>query len=564
MTTHQSSTDKAKSSAENAPTKNAVAIEHKARKRISIIWVIPILAIFLTSMLVWKNTFDHGPLITLNIVSASGLEPDKTLVKFRSVKVGIVKKIELSPDYTSTILTIQMEKNTENMLREDTSFWVVKPRIEHTGISGLDTLLSGAYIELSLGQSSNLSNSFTALDKPPVHLADEKGLSFNLYSSSSKRLSIGESVTFRGFDVGTITDANFDVDKKQIHYKIFVREPYAGLINNTTKFWISSGIDVSISTSGLNVNTESLDSILSGGVSFDQFMPMEQELEQAHDEDVFELYAKREEARIAALSEGLQYVILLDKTLGQLAPGTIVTFNDVQVGEVIKAPWFDDFSSVFVSQTLPVLFAINTYDFDRHEAQRLMDEYLQSNRLCAKIEASNLLLGQNKIALSIDSDNKCALKPEFSKMHSAEYDGSILTYRGKKVVPLMDGNELQDQINNFMEKLNTFDVEGFSTELQNSLKSFTLAMEAFTKSNATLEQNQAIQKMAVAFENFNKVVKSYGNDTDLYKSLNQSMQTIERLLKDISPAIKEMGQNPSSILFGGADDPLPRTTKSKK
>lgn len=544
--------------------KSVQAIERKSRKHISIIWVIPLLALLLTATLIWKNTFDHGPVITLNIVAADGIEAGKTLIKFRSVKVGMVKKVELSPDYKTTILTIQMEKNTEKMLRSDTKFWIVKPRIEHTGISGLDTLLSGSYIQMSLGESNVYTDKFTALDKPPVYQPQEKGMNFQLLSSSSKRLSVGEAVTFRGFDVGAITDAYFDMDQKKIRYKIFVREPYCELINNSTKFWVSSGVDVSISTSGLNVTTESLDSIVSGGVSFDQFMPNEKDLHVAQDEQEFELYTKRDEARIAALSEGLLYVIMIDQSLGQLSPGSMVSFNGVKVGEVVKAPWFDDFTSVFGSQTLPVLFAIHTYDFDRHEAQRLIDSYLDSNRLCAQIESSNILLGQNKIDLRIDMDAKCKIKPEFAKLHSTKQEGNVLTYRGKKVVPLMKGSSLNEQLDTFMQQLNSFDVAGLSTELQNSLKAFQNAMNAFTSSNAALEQTQALKKMADAFENFNRVVKAYGNDTELYKSLNQSMQTIERLLKDISPAIKELGQNPSVILFGGADDPLPRSQNPNK
>lgn len=576
MTTSHQTSDQAKSSKHDAVSSEqtssqssaynatAQAVERKSKKRISIVWVIPLIALLLTITLVWKNTFDHGPVITLNIVAADGIEAGKTLVKFRSVKVGMVKKVELAPDFTKTILTIQMEKNTENMLREDSTFWIVKPRIEHTGISGLDTLLSGAYIQMSIGTSTQSANSFTALDKPPVHMQDEKGMNFQLYSSSSKRLSVGEAVTFRGFDVGAITDASFDMDKKQILYKIFVREPYAHLINSSTKFWISSGVDVSISTAGLNVNTESLDSIVSGGLSFDQFMPDVDEVVPAKENDVFELYTKRDEARIAALSEGLLYVIMIDQSLGQLAPGAEVSFNGVKVGEVVKAPWLDDFTSVFATRTLPVLFAINTYDLDRHEAERLIDSYLESNRLCAQIESSNLLLGQNKIDLKIDPLGTCQIKPEFAQMHSTKYEGTVLTYRGQKVVPLITGKSLNDQLDAFMDKLNSFDIAGLSDELQNSLRSFTAAMNAFTNSNATLEQTQALKKMADAFENFNKMVKSYGSDTELYKSLNQSLQTIERMLKELSPAVKEMGQNPSSILFGGADDPLPRTQKSRK
>ena len=180
------------------------AVERKAG-RFSLIWVVPLLALLLTGILIWNNTLNNGPEIKITTVSADGIEEGKTLVKTRSVTVGVVTDVVLAPDYRNTILTVQMDKNTEDFLRKDTKFWVVKPRIENAGISGLDTLLSGSYIQLSIGSSDEFATEFTALNEPPVRLNDEEVVIISLYTDESRKRGTGDIVSFRGFAVRAST-----------------------------------------------------------------------------------------------------------------------------------------------------------------------------------------------------------------------------------------------------------------------------------------------------------------------------------------------------------------------
>lgn len=545
--------------AQEEPTSSAV--ERRAG-RFSLIWVVPFLALLLTGILIWNNTLNNGPVIHITTVSADGIEEGKTLVKTRSVTVGVVTDVVLAPDYRNTILTVQMDKNTEDFLREDTKFWVVKPRIENAGISGLDTLLSGSYIQLSIGSSENYATEFTALDDPPVRLNGEQGVMVSLYSDDALKLGAGDIVTFRGFAVGAITEAKLDLDTQEIHYQVFIREPYAQLVKPNSKFWISSGVDFSFDASGLEFRTESMDNMLMGGLSFDNFVPeVDTEVERVADNTVFKLYDRREDARLAALEGSLLYVVMLEDSLYSLAPGARVTYKGVAVGEVVKAPWLYHSSDVFTTYGLPVMIAITNAGEKQNEIAEVLDGLLQKEQLCAQIGSANLLMSNNQINLLIDPQQKCTLQGKlerFAGLNIKETPEGFTNYRGYHVIPLVPAQSLTSQLDIFMAKLNELDLSGLSNDLRSSLQAFAGAMDAFTQSNSTVQNTQVIKKLADAFENFNKSVKGYGPGTKVYESLNRSLNNIEQLLKDLSPTMQEMGQNPSALIFGGPQDPIPQ------
>ena len=542
------------------------AVERKAG-RFSLIWVVPLLALLLTGILIWNNTLNNGPEIKITTVSADGIEEGKTLVKIRSVNVGVVTDVVLAPDYRNTILTVQMDKNTEDFLRKDTKFWVVKPRIENAGISGLDTLLSGSYIQLSIGSSDEFATEFTALNEPPVRLNDEEGVMISLYTNESRKLGTGDIVSFRGFAVGAITETKLDVDTQQVHYQVFIREPYSKLVKPNTKFWISSGVDFSLDAAGLSLRTESLDNMVMGGLSFDNFVPEgeEEQVEPVKDNTIFRLYDRREDARLAALEGALLYVVMLEDSIYGIAPGSSVIYRGVKVGEVVKAPWFHERSEVFTSRGLPVMIAITTGGRNKDEIASILNDLLHSEHLCAQIGSANLVMSNNQINLVNDPKQKCSLgerMDEFASLAVTTDQDGFVDYRGYHVIPLIPTQSLSSQIDLFMEKLNDLDLAGVSDDLRASMQAFAGAMEAFTQSNNTVQSTQVISKLADAFENFNKSVRGYGPGTPVYESINNNLKNIEQILKDLSPTMTEMGQSPSSLIFGSPKDPIPMSPRT--
>lgn len=526
--------------------------------RFSLIWVVPLIALLLTGVLIWNSTFNNGPVIHITLPSADGIEEGKTLIKTRSVTIGVVTDVVLSPDYRNTILTVQMDRNTEDMLRADTRFWVVKPRIESAGISGLDTLLSGSYIQLSMGTSDAFSTEFTALDAPPVRQANEEGVMISLYSNDSRKLNNGDIVTFRGFNVGAITDTRLDIDNQQIQYRAFIRSPYDRLVNLNTKFWISSGIELDINMAGATLRTESLDNMMVGGITFDNFVDNMDISSSVPDNTSFRLFTKRADARVSALENSLMYVVMLEDSIHSIRPGSLVYYRGVKVGEVVRAPWFENGSDVFTAKALPVLISIDSSRNNKEEIAAIFNKNLKKSSLCARVGSANMVLSNNQIDLTVDPKNKCTSSRDIFKIKGTTTHNGMLTYNSYNVIPLIPMQSLSAQFDAFMAKMNEFDVAGLSTELQNSLRAFTSAMNAFTGSNDAVQRTQVISKLADAFANFNNSVKGYGPDTKLYKSLHQNLNNIEQILQDLAPAMTEAGQSPASILFGSPADPVPR------
>lgn len=566
--------------------KNAVAREEpeigNATERkagvFSLVWVVPLLALALTAWLIWNNTLNNGPVIHITTNSAAGIEEGKTLIKTRSVTVGVVTDVVLDPDYRNTILTVQMDTNTEDLLREDTKFWVVKPRIGNAGISGLDTLLSGSYIQLSRGTSDKFATDFKALDDPPVRLNGEDGVMVSLVSKNSRKLDTGDEVSFRGFSVGAITDVNLDLETQEVQYQVFIRKPYSDLVKPNTKFWISSGMDMNLNSSGLSLRTESLNNIVMGGLSFDNFLSheTEQQAKPVADNTVYALYDRREEARLASLEGAPLYVVMLEDSVYNIAPGSSVVYRGVQVGEVVKVPWFRPEQNVFTAKALPVMIALTRDLVHQDEIAQAIDGFLREGHLCAQVGSANVVMSNNQIDLVYDPQQQCSLVSRIDNL--ADYGlvlanepdhENIVNYQGYHVIPLIPAQSLTTQVDQIMERVklvldnvNGLDLEGISDDLRGSLQAFTGAMNAFTQSNASLQDMKVLKKLADAFDNLNRTVKSYGPGTVLYDSLGRNLKQLEQILKDLGPVMNEMGQSPRSLIFGGQNDPVPMSPHS--
>lgn len=530
---------------EESTDKNKHSALQKKARRLNIVWLIPFLALLVTAALLWNNSLNKGPRIEIYISNAEGIEAGKTQVKLRSVTIGHVTGVRLDKDYQNAVVSIQMEANTEDLLREDTQFWLVKPRVENTGISGLNTLLSGSYFETLLGTSDEHSSTFTALDDPPAVTSSQPGMMVKLNSDARRRLGVGDFVNYRGFTAGRVVSSRLDFENNEAEYEIFIAEPYTNLLNANTKFWISSGIDISLTTEGLRMNTESIDNILRGGVEFDNLN--DDYTREAFDDSVEHyLFTNFDDAKLDALRSGMLYVVMLDKNLKSINKGSSVFYKSVKIGEVIEAPWYQDLKSLFSdSQYIPVLVSLNFKDDDRAFIHDLFQSRLANGTLCASTGAANIITGDNRINLILSSEeNKCR--------------ADVASYRGLAVIPAQLSQTLQDKIDIIMANLQSLDLKGISDDLRNMLNSTAEAMQAFSESNDRVKRTQLLEKMVKSFESFTKATQSYAKDSEIYDQLQKSLVSIEKMLRELDPAVTELGQAPNSIIFGtSSKDPQP-------
>lgn len=217
--------------------KNAKLRKHK----ISLYWLVPIVALITTVLLIWENSFNKGPLVSLHMEDASGIEAGKTVVKFRSVDVGIVESVSLSKDFSGAVAKIRMYSDTDDLLNEDSLFWIVKPRIQSHSITGLETILSGSYIQIYKGKSDKNSTEFVCLKDIPLGL-DEHGIPIKLFGHTTGVIPNGTQINYKGFNIGIVVSSTYDISKDDVVYNALIKKSYSQLVNSNSVFWVDSGV----------------------------------------------------------------------------------------------------------------------------------------------------------------------------------------------------------------------------------------------------------------------------------------------------------------------------------
>jgi paraquat-inducible protein B len=318
-----------------APAVPQSRIVTRKNTRLSLVWVVPIVAALVGAWVAVVKIRSEGPTITIVFKSAEGLDAGKTKIHYNGVDVGTLTKIRLSDNHQQAIATAEMAPGTESFLVEDTNFWIETARISGATISGLGTLISGAYIGMEIGSSRQKKRDFVALDTPPIVTSDVPGRFFMLRTPDLGSLDRGTPLFFRRLQVGQVVSYELDKDGQSLSVKIFVNAPYDQYVNPDTRFWQASGIDVSLNASGLNVQTQSVLSLLIGGIAFET-PATGATLRPADANAVFTLFRERANAFEPPPKHASTFVLVFKQSVRGLTPGAPVEFRGIQIGEVTE------------------------------------------------------------------------------------------------------------------------------------------------------------------------------------------------------------------------------------
>src|SRR6185369_12615564 len=398
----------------NPGTPQARAVPKK-RTRISAVWIVPILAMALGAWVAVVRIMSEGPTITIDFRTGDGLEAGKTKIKFKGVEVGTLDSVALEGDEHLVRGTAKMEPGSEKFLFDDTRFWVVKPRISGANVSGLSTLISGSYIALDFGRGSQRGKKekhFVALKSPPVVYADVPGRFFTLKTPDLGSLDTGVPLFYRRLEVGQVASYELDKDGQTMIVRIYVNAPYDQYVNANTRFWNASGVDVSLSASGLSVQTQSLLSVLIGGIAFET--PADGAVrEEAAEDTVFSLYDDRAAAFRPPAHDPQTYQLIFTQSVRGLAAGAPVEFHGMPIGEVVSldarlnAETFEFSVPVTIRLDVQRLgVAITDLPAGTDVAavrQRLMDNLI-SHGVRAQLRSGSLLTGAMYIAFDTFTD----------------------------------------------------------------------------------------------------------------------------------------------------------------
>lgn len=389
-----------------------------SRQRATMIWIVPLLAILVGLGLALQAIRARGPEVSLQFALAEGLEANKTRVKFKDVDIGVVKAIALNPDRKTVKVTVQMDKQAEELLVEDSRFWVVRPRVAAGGVTGLATLLSGAFIALDPGKSDKIRHDFIGLEIPPLIASDTPGRHFRLTADDLGSIDIGAPIYYRRIQVGRVVSYAMQADGKGVDVRVFIDAPYDNFVKQSSRFWHASGIDISLDANGVKLDMQSLISLALGGIAFSSPDNEEGEtLPRADADTSFELHTNQASATRLPDSKVHKYVLTFSESVRGLSVGAPVDFKGLLAGEVTRIDLnFDQNKTEFAMQVeinlYPDRFARKTRNYSGNEVSAKVSrdilEKMVAKGFRAQLRTGNILSGQRYIALDFFPSAKVA------------------------------------------------------------------------------------------------------------------------------------------------------------
>lgn len=531
-------------------------VTRRKRRQISLVWIIPIVAVVIGLYLVVHALRTQGPTIEIQFKTAEGLEAGKTKIKYKNVDIGTVQTILLGPDKKGVVVTAKMTRNATDLLVEDTRFWIVKPRIAGGQISGLTTLLSGSYIGMDIGKSTESQREFVGLDTQPSVTTDEPGREFLLHATDSGSLDIGSPVFFRRFQVGEVTAVNLDPDGKGVTARVFIRSPNEKYVTQNTRFWQASGVDVSIDGSGVKISTQSLASVIVGGIAF-QTPSAEQPGPAAANDMTFTLFDDEPLAMKRSDAQLEKYIAYFDDSIRGLAVGAQVEFRGFVVGEVRSIEMeFDRKTREFrfpvefalYRDVLPARIARAEKNGMPIDADALYERAIHKRGLRAQLRTGNLLTGTKYLAI------------DFIKNAAPVPDGPLKDAAGNRIIPTVPGSfdELQETLSNIAKKIDKIPFDQLATEAKRTLQQLQVSMKEADKLLKNVNENVA-PEIAATLNEVKKTMKSanealLSTDSPVQQDLRGTLLELNRAAASVKLLTDYLQRHPESLLRGKAPD----------
>ncbi|WP_434777814.1 intermembrane transport protein PqiB [Neisseria sp. Ec49-e6-T10] len=521
---------------------------------VSLVWLVPVIALFIGIWMLIETVQQRGPEITLYMDSAEGIEVNKTVIRVLSVEVGRVTEIRLNKAENGVEVIARLNADSENLLKTDTQFWVVKPRIDQGGITGLGTLLSGAYIEFSPGHSQTPSRAFTVLASPPITASNKSGLRLQLESQASKLIPVGNPVLYRDVIVGRIEVAQFNPKDKKVHYQIFIDKPYDQLVKSNMRFWITSGIDIQTTPEGLKLRSGALPTLLGGGISFG--LPEGQNEGSAVQQNArFVLFADVDRVKQSPSERSIYYVVFFDQSIRGLAPDSPVEFQGIRVGSVVQLPYFEKDKSLHMLQerSIPVLIRLEPDRMEinaQTQSEVFWKEQIQNSikkGLVAKLQSNSLLTGTLFIDLSLS---------DTTTQHSA-----LAQYNQLPVIPSQGAGlaKLEDQISALLNKLNSLPLESSVQELNGTLKEVHQLTASLNKIASQSETQNLPNELNKTLRSLQSTLKGVSPDSPIYSEIKDTLNTLNQTLDQVQPVVRTLNEQPNALIFNkSVKDPIPK------
>jgi paraquat-inducible protein B len=548
------------------------------RRRLSVIWLAPAFALAVVAWLSWHTLMQRGPAITIRFTSADGLTAGESEIRHKGVRVGTVDSFELSPDLSEVLVHARMTREVGSHLTGSTRFWIVTPRVGTSGISGLNTLVSGAYIEMYPGEGEP-QRDFVGLEDPPLLQPDTPGRAYTLTEDELGAVGPGTPVNYRGVQVGQVEGYALDGNGRHVNIYAFVRAPYDSLVHDDTRFWDASAIDVSAGPQGIRVRLNSLQQLVTGAIGFDTPLPAAAEpaietvgqavaqqaagtqrqlsgaatggsAPEAAADKVFPLYDSQAAAQRNHSGPRLTYTLRFDESAGGLQTGTAVQLRGVQIGEVTQAQLVYDPAAGTVYESASMTLdptgvqlagAPHASAADQAAAVRAGLARLVGRGLRAQLITANFLTGQKVIALDIVHDAPPARldvkadTPQFPTAHGADVDAILQSLQDTlhHIDAATSGPALGSAVKNLDATLSH--LEQITRDLQPQIKPLVASLRA------TADAAQAAAQSASGV---------MGPDSALATQLPGLLQQVNDAVRSVRELADFLDRHPEALLRG--------------
>lgn len=531
-----------------------------SRRRLSWVWVVPLLAILIGVVLAIQSVLSRGPSITIRFDTAAGLKAGQTELRFKDVVVGKVSNIRLGNDREDVVVTVDLVPSAASMAVADSRFWVVRPRADIGGVSGLDTLITGAYIAVDVGVSTEPEREFVGQAQPPRVLQNQLGRRIELKTDALGSIGIGSPIYYRGIVVGRVVGFELDPKSGGMSLQGFVEAPYDVYVTPRSRFWNASGVEVTVDPNGLQVSTESLLTIFGGGVAFYNDEPdlratlsATQQVAPTDESDVvlhFTLFENEAAARARKDQVVVPVRMRFSESMRGLSVGAPLDFRGVEVGRVTGTDLeYDVDRKQFVAAVDAELYPVRlgrAYTQWRRWREREGDQFdtpeaagqhlftrMVNEGLRAQLRTGNLITGQLYVALD-----------------TLARPGEVLPGADNVlVIPSQPGSfdQIQNQIASIVSKLEALPIEELAADLQGILANLDGLVTRFD-GEVGVEVTRTLQQVQQLVDGLSQ--QYTGPNAPLQQDLQHMLEQIDRATHSLRGLTDSLQRNPQSLLRG--------------
>ena len=499
---------------------------------LSIVWIIPLVTLLVGGWLIVKTLSEQGPRATISFKTAEGIEVGKTRIKYKNVDIGVVEKIKFSDDFSNIILTVDFMEGSEKFLRRSTRFWVVKPQLSLRGATGLSTIISGAYIEIEPGTGAPKLH-FIGLEKQPVVKSDEQGKKITLVTQKLGSVDTGSPIYYQGLLAGEVLGYELGNDRKSTYVHTFIKDPFDQLIRGNTNFWNVSGINVSMGADGFKVQTESIQSMMFGGIAFETPETLEQATTDI-DKLVFTLHESYESIKKHAYTKKIKFIMFFDSSIRGLNLGAPVEFKGIKVGTVLDVRL--EFDSGSTSFRIPVLIEIEPQRIIERGNQEMDQSHQALQRLVkrglrARLQTGSLLTSQLFVELDMHPGSPINLS------------GSDTPYPELPTLPTSNFGAITQSAEDLLAKLNAVDIKEVTSVLIDTIKTANKTMhnadKAIESANTLIGTPgipEAIENIRITLKNFKNITQKV-DDSNLIASATKTFSSVDKTINSADKAI---------------------------